>query len=126
MAGSTDQAMTRAEILEALPELTDSELAALIRSGVVRPVQSARGPLFRDLDIARLQLILELEDCYDLDRDGLALVMSLIDQLNGLRGDMRAMLQAVASEAPETRARLRQVIRETRVTIVTEDETTPG
>ena len=47
--------------------------------------------------------------------------MSLIDQLNGLRGDMRAMLQAVAAEEPETRARLRRVIRETRVTITRED-----
>ncbi len=114
-------AMTRAEILDALPELTEGELDALIRFSVISPVQSARGPLFRELDVARLQLILELEDCYQLDREGLALVMSLIDQLNGLRGDMRAMLRAVASETPETRARLRRVIRETRVTIVRED-----
>ena len=113
--------MTRAEILEALPDLTDEELDALIRTGAVLPVASAAGPLFRGIDVARLRLILELEDFYALDGERLALVMSLIDQLNGLRGDMRAMLQAVAAEEPETRARLRRVIRETRVTITRED-----
>ncbi|MBV0893004.1 chaperone modulator CbpM [Paracoccus sp. Z118] len=109
--------MSRDEILTAVPDLTEGELDALIRAGVVQPVHSERGPLFRDIDVARLRLILEIEACYDLDGDGLALVMSLIDQLNGMRGDMRAMLRAVATEAPETRARLRRVIRETRVTI---------
>ena len=99
----------------------EAELDALIRSEVVVPVTSAAGPLFRDIDVARLRLILELEDFYALDADGVAMVMSLIDQLNGLRGDMRAMLEAVAAEAPETRARLRQVIRETRVTIITDE-----
>ena len=113
--------MTRAEILDALPDLTEAELDALIRSEVVVPVTSAAGPLFRDIDVARLRLILELEDFYALDADGVAMVMSLIDQLNGLRGDMRAMLEAVAAEAPETRAQLRQVIRETRVTIITDE-----
>ena len=94
--------MTRAEILDALPDLTEAELDALIRSEVVVPVTSAAGPLFRDIDVARLRLILELEDFYALDADGVAMVMSLIDQLNGLRGDMRAMLEAVAAEALRT------------------------
>ncbi|WP_236641329.1 hypothetical protein [Paracoccus aeridis] len=121
MTARAEHPMTRAEILEALPDLTDEELDALIRTGAVLPVASAAGPLFRGIDVARLRLILELEDFYALDGERLALVMSLIDQLNGLRGDMRAMLQAVAAEEPETRARLRRVIRETRVTITRED-----
>ena len=37
-------------------------------------------------------------------------MLSLIDQLNGMRGDMRAVLGALAEEPPETRARLREVI----------------
>lgn len=111
------RSLTRTELLDRLTDLGDTELDALIAQGVVRPVQSDTGPLFRDVDVARLRLILDLEDAYDLDTEGIALVMSLVDQVNNLRGDMQAMLRAVAVEEPDTRARLRQVIYETRVTI---------
>ncbi len=110
-------AMSRDELLAALPDLSEAALDDLIRAGVVQPVQSGSGPLFRPVDHARLQLAMDLQDAYALDEDGLALVLSLIDQVNGLRGDMQAMLGAVAAEAPETRARMRQVIRQTRITI---------
>ena len=109
--------MTRDELLAALPDLSAAALDDLIRGGIVRPMQSESGPLFRPVDHARLRLAMDLQDAYGLDRDGLALVLSLIDQVNGLRGDMRAMLRAAAAEPPETRARMRQVIRETRITI---------
>ena len=79
--------MTRNELLAALPGLTDTALDALTRAGIVRPVQSEAGPRFRPIDAARLTLAMELEDAYDLDADALALVLSLIDQVHGLRGD---------------------------------------
>lgn len=109
--------MTRNELLAALPGLTDTALDALTRAGIVRPVQSEAGPRFRPIDAARLTLAMELEDAYDLDADALALVLSLIDQVHGLRGEMRAMLSAVAAEPPETRARMREIITMTRLTL---------
>ena len=83
--------------------------------GVVVPVQSSSGPLFRELDLARLNLVVELTEGYHLDEEALAMVMSLVDQLHGLRGDMRAILDAVAREPAETRVRLKAAIREVRV-----------
>ncbi|WP_134725325.1 hypothetical protein [Paracoccus luteus] len=107
----------RDELLAALPGLTGPALDALTAAGIVRPVQSPDGPRFRPIDEARLTLALELEDAYALDAEALALVLSLIDQVHGLRGEMRAMLSAVAAEPPETRARLREIITTTRVTL---------
>ena len=104
------RSMTRAELMALIPGLSDDRLAALTDSGVVQPVQSESGPRFRELDAARLQLALELEDMFELHDEALGLVLSLIDQLNGMRGDMRAVLGALAEEPPETRARLREVI----------------
>ncbi|MDT1063560.1 hypothetical protein RM190_16925 [Paracoccus sp. CPCC 101403] len=103
------------EVLVQLPELTRSQLESYIRSGVVLPVQSQEGPLFRELDIARLHLVVDLSEGYHLDEEALALVLSLVDQLHGLRGDMCAILDAVAREPVETRARLKTAIREVRV-----------
>lgn len=113
----TDRHYTLAETLDLLPELGRDQLERYVRAGVVIPVQSASGPLFRDLDIARLQLVIDLAEGYHLDEEALALVLSLVDQLHGLRGDMRAILDAVAREPVEIRARLRTAIREVRVLI---------
>lgn len=105
------------ETLAALPDLTSDQLARYISAGVVLPVQSETGPLFRELDIARLHLVVDLAEGYHLDEDALGLVLSLVDQLHGLRGDMRAILDAVAREPAETRLRLKTAIREVRVVV---------
>ena len=117
-SGSTTGSMTRAELQRLIPGLTEARLAELIAAGIVRPVHSNSGDRFREIDAARLQLALDLEDAFELHDEALELVLSLIDQLNGARGDMRAMLGALAEEPPETRARLRGLIRELRVVTV--------
>lgn len=112
------RSMTRHEILALIPDLSDAALDALTEAGVIQPVLNQDEPRFREIDAARLQLAVELEDMFRLDPDALALVLSLLDQLNGLRGEMQAVLGALAEEPPETRARLRRVIHETRITRV--------
>lgn len=105
------------EALEEISELTGEQLDRYILAGVVQPVQTPQGPSFRDVDIARLSLLVELTAGYELNEEALGLVMSLLDQLHGLRGDMQAILDAVAQEPAETRARLSRSIHELRVVI---------
>lgn len=108
---------TLTETLSVIEDLNREQLDRYIRAGVVVPVQSETGPLFRELDLARLHLVVDLTEGYHLDEDALGLVMSLVDQLHGLRGDMRAMLDAVAREPTETRLRLKAAIHEVRVIV---------
>lgn len=117
-SGPTTGSMTRTELQRLIPGLTEARLAELIAAGIVRPVHSNSGDRFREIDAARLQLALDLEDAFELHDEALELVLSLIDQLNGARGDMRAILGALAEEPPQTRARLRGLIRELRVVTV--------
>ena len=111
----TQRHYTLTETLSVVADLYAEHLDRYIRAGVVVPVQSSSGPLFRELDLARLNLVVELTEGYHLDEEALAMVMSLVDQLHGLRGDMRAILDAVAREPAETRVRLKAAIREVRV-----------
>ena len=111
----TQRHYTLTETLSVVAESLAEQLDRYIRAGVVVPVQSSSGPLFRELDLARLNLVVELTEGYHLDEEALAMVMSLVDQLHGLRGDMRAILDAVAREPAETRVRLKAAIREVRV-----------
>lgn len=113
----TQRHYTLTETLSVIEDLDHAQLDRYIRAGVVVPVQSETGPLFRELDLARLHLVVDLTEGYHLDEEALGLVMSLVDQLHGLRGDMRAMLDAVAREPTETRMRLKAAIREVRVIV---------
>lgn len=105
------------DVLVEVPGLTEERLVDYIQAGAISPVQADHGPLFRDVDIARLNLLVDLADGFELDDEALLLVMSLVDQLHGLRGDMRAILTAVAQEPLETRARLSRAIHDVRVVI---------
>jgi len=111
----TQRHYTLTQTLEAVGEITADQLERYIRAGVVVPVQSEQGPLFREIDLARLSLVVDLAEGYHLDEEALALVLSLVDQLHGLRGDMRAILDAVAREPVETRVRLKAAIRQVRL-----------
>lgn len=102
---------TEAETIEAIDDLTGQRLLTFVRARIVQPVQGEAGQTYRETDLARLQLLCDLTDAYELPEDSLTMVMSLIDQLNSMRGDMRALMQAVASEPDEVRSRIHTSIR---------------
>lgn len=99
------------EIIALIDDLTPPRLLAYRRARIVQPVETAEGPGYRDADLARLQLLCDLDDCFDLPEDALRMVMSLLDQLNTARGDMRALMQAVAAEPDEVRIRIHGSLR---------------
>ncbi|WP_240643586.1 hypothetical protein [Paracoccus siganidrum] len=106
---------SEAETIAIVADLTASRLGAFVRARVVSPLATPQGPAYREADLARLQLLCDLSECYELQDDALAMVMSLIDQLNTMRGDMRALMQAVASEPDEVRHRVGSNVRRVRI-----------
>lgn len=102
------------EVVGLIEDLDPPRLQTFLRARIVQPVATPQGPGFREADLARLQLLCDLAECYDLPGESMAMVMSLIDQLNTARGDMRALMQAVASEPDEVRIRIQTGIRNLR------------
>lgn len=109
---------SEAEVIAILDDLDPPRLQAFIAAHVVTPVVTPRGPAFTEADLARLQLLCDLSEVYDLPADALPMVMSLIDQLNTARGDMRALIQAVATEPDEVRGRIQTSVRRLRIVTV--------
>lgn len=103
------------EVVAILDDLDPDRLRSFVAAHVVTPVVTAHGQAFTETDVARLQLLCDLSDVYDLPADTLSMVMSLIDQLNTARGDMRALIQAVATEPDEVRGRIMTHVRTIRV-----------
>ncbi|MEM1130116.1 MAG: chaperone modulator CbpM [Pseudomonadota bacterium] len=89
--------------------ITLTELRLCVSEGWIRPSQSEAGPVFDDLDIARLRLVCDLRSEMSLPDDAVPVVLSLIDQLHGMRRELKSLARAIDGQ-PEN---IRQAIIDT-------------
>lgn len=101
---------TEDETLARVVRLTRVRLAAYIEAEAVVPVQRDDGPVFGPAEIARLDLMCELADLYDMGPEALAVMLAVIDRLHAARRDRRALIEAIRAEAPEVHARVAAVL----------------
>ena len=94
------------DILAAIPRLSRLRLIAFVEAEMVRPMRGETGLVFAGIDLARMELLCDLSEQFNLDDDGLGVVMSVIDQLHATHRDLRVILTAVDAESTETRARI--------------------
>ncbi|HEY0124727.1 MAG TPA: chaperone modulator CbpM [Rhizobium sp.] len=76
-------------------EIDVTVLEVWIDQGWLIPETTEEGRSFRDADLARGQLILDLINAMGLNEPGVDLVMDLVDQLHGLRSTLRDLTDAV-------------------------------
>jgi len=80
-----------------------------IKRGWVTPDQMGTRYQFREIDIARVGLIHEFSRDLALDDDTLDLVLPLLDQVHGLRNQLRRLARAVNAQPDAVR---RQIARD--------------
>ena len=97
---------TLSQTITAVPGLSQPQLMAFMDADLVRPTASAAGPVFRAFDLARLELLCDLSDQFDLQADALGVVIGLIDQLHDTRRRLHAMAEAMEAEPQDLRSRV--------------------
>lgn len=103
------------EVITAVARLTRTQLVGFVNARVVTPMQSDKGPVYGRLDLVRIELLCELSEEFDLDDDALGIVISLVDQLHGVRAELRAVVDAIAREPEDVGVRLRKAVRAARL-----------
>jgi chaperone modulatory protein CbpM len=98
------------DVLATVAPLTRKQLVSFVQAEIVVPLQSESGPVYCQMDIARIELLCELSEQFDLQDEALGMVISLIDQLHGVRAELRTVLAAVESEQAEVRSRIGAII----------------
>ena len=98
--------LTEEEALAAVRRLNPMRLSRFLQAEVIRPAQAGGRVVYRQIDIARMELLCDLCDDFDLDDTALGLVMEVIDQLHGTRSDLSALMQALGEESEEVRLRV--------------------
>ena len=102
---------TETEIVAEIEELTLRRLRLWVRRGWVMPKVREDGPVFDELDAARVRLVCQLKSEMNVNDDAVPVVLSLIDQLHGLRQQMRALADAVERQPGEIRAMIAEAAR---------------
>ncbi|WP_415182490.1 chaperone modulator CbpM, partial [Phaeovulum sp.] len=80
-----------------------SELRLWVSEGWIRPATGDTGPVFDELDIARIRLVCDLRKEMSLPEDAVPVVLSLLDQVHGLRRELRDLAEAIDQQPQPTR-----------------------
>lgn len=99
--------ITEIEVIKRVPGLTKQLLELWISEGWVAPSSSPIGYIFSEIDIARLHLIKELKTDLEINSDGIPIVLSLMDQVHGLRYELRKLACAIEEQHDDVQ---RQII----------------
>jgi chaperone modulatory protein CbpM len=99
-------------LLREIGALDAAELTMWIDSGWVRPEGEPGNWLFHEVDVARVRLIVEFRHDLAIDAEAVPVVLSLLDQLYGLRRELGALCGAVAVQPEATRRAIAAALHE--------------
>lgn len=98
------------ELLDRFVGLDRHELARWVENRWVLPERGDQTWIFHEIDVARVELILEVRREFAIDDEVLSLVLGLLDQVYDLRRQLRRLCDALAAQPPETQAAVRRAL----------------
>ena len=99
--------ITIEELLARVSGIDWDELEDWIERGCVDPIREGETVVFREIDVARVRLIVEIRDDLNVRRENIPLVLSLIDQVHGLRSQLRTLATAIDAQPADVRRRIK-------------------
>ena len=97
---------TQDQAIAAVLGLSKARLEGFLSADLVHPRSSSTGAVYRSADVARLALLCDMADQFDLESDALGVVVGLIDQLHIARQRLFAMAEALETEPQDLRHRV--------------------
>jgi chaperone modulatory protein CbpM len=103
------------DLVAAIDELTASDLEAWVSSGSVAPAGRPRKLRFSAADCARVHLICDMRHHLMIDDEAMPIVLSLLDQVYGLRQRLGAMGAAIEAQPEPVRRAIARSLTDTSV-----------
>jgi chaperone modulatory protein CbpM len=98
------------ELLVHVKGLDRRELTRWVENRWVLPERRNDTWIFHEVDVARVELILEIRHEFAIDDEALPVVLGLLDQIYDLRRQLRRMCDALSAQPPEVQAGIRKVL----------------
>ena len=105
--------LTERDLLARVQRLTVTRLRVWVAQGWIKPAD-AMARAYSEADLARAVLICNLEDELGFDEEDVPVLLNLIDQIHGLRAELKGLLDALEDLPPDLRATVRMRITQLR------------
>jgi chaperone modulatory protein CbpM len=90
-------------VVSRVDRVSIKELRIWVRAGWVRPAHGQTGPIFDEIDIARVRLLSELKEDMRLSKKALAVILPLLDRLHQTRRELRVLAEALQEQPEDVR-----------------------
>src|ERR1700722_15542172 len=98
------------ELLIRFRELERRDLARWVENSWILPERHAETWVFHEVDVARVELIFDIRRDLAIDDEAMGLVLGLLDQVYGLRRQMRRLCDAVATQPRDVQDAIRKAL----------------
>jgi chaperone modulatory protein CbpM len=98
------------ELLDRFVGLDRRELVRWVENRWVLPERRDKTWIFHEIDVARVELIVEVRREFAIDDEALSLVLGLLDQVYDLRRQLGRLCDALATQPPEIQAAVRRAL----------------
>jgi chaperone modulatory protein CbpM len=101
--------LSERDLLARVQRLTVTRLRVWVAQGWIKPADE-RAQSYSEVDLARAALICNLEDELGFAEEDVPVLLSLIDQIHGLRAELKGLVDALDALPPDIRATVRMRI----------------
>jgi chaperone modulatory protein CbpM len=99
---------TEDQVLASVQRLSVRRLRMWVRHGWIQPQSDDGRTIYSEVDVARICLLCELREDLSIDEEALSLIVPLIDQIHGLRRELRILGRAVESQPKPVQDQIKQ------------------
>jgi chaperone modulatory protein CbpM len=101
--------LSERDLLARVQRLTVTRLRVWVAQGWIKPADE-RAPNYSEADLARATLICNLEDELGFAEEDVPVLLNLIDQIHGLRAELKGLVDVLEDLPPDVRATVRMRI----------------
>lgn len=98
------------EVIVEVEGVSESELRVWIESGWIRPARAEVDYAFSEVDVARVSLVADLRQRMGINDEAMPVVLDLMDQIYGLRRELRRVLDVIDSQPEPERSRILEAL----------------
>jgi len=98
------------EVILEVEGISESDLRVWIKYGWIRPAHGQPDYHFSDVDIARVSLIADLRQRMGINDEAMPVVLDLVDQVYGLRRELRRVLDVIDQQPEPERSRILELL----------------
>jgi chaperone modulatory protein CbpM len=102
------RSFTEEQVLASVDRLSVRRLRTWVRRGWIQPQPGDGRVVYSEVDVARICLFSELREDLSIDEETLSLIVPLIDQIHGLRRQLRTLGRAVEAQPEPVQDQIKQ------------------